>query len=183
MLLLLQMEKPSQGKDNIKLSCYRIIMEELSKRGVSCCPFRDGGFEDKTAENRIADCIATIAILTANSLETKYLLFSIQAASFHYKETSRIILVHAAESCAFPVPPPSLVDCFSEKAITWLSCYVKEGVDQILQKFKEEKTSWVNSLKQTEQELKQEDLTTRVFLSHKRSTGQGIVGRLYEGKT
>ena len=27
----------------------------------------------------------------------------------------------------------------------------------------------------------EEDLTTTVFLSHKRSTGQGIAGRLYEG--
>ncbi len=61
-------------------------------------------------------------ILTAKSLESKELLFALEAASFHYKETSRIILVHAAESCYFPVPPAAVVNCFSEKAITWLTC-------------------------------------------------------------
>ena len=115
---------------------------------------------------KIANSISTIAILTANCLETKEMIFALQAASFHYKELSRVILVHAAESCYFPVPPESVIKCFSEKAITWLSCYATEGVEQIKQKFIEEKKSWENSLKQQTVEVHQENLRTRVFLRY-----------------
>lgn len=155
-------------------------MEEIKKYKLICCSFRQDIFDEKEAELKIANSFATIVILTAHSLQTPELLFALQAASFHYKELSRIILVHAAESCFFPVPPQSVANCFNEKAITWLTCYAKEGVQQIVQKFKDENSSWENSLSQQGVEMHQ-DLTTRVFLSHKRSTGQGIVGRLYEG--
>ena len=90
-------------------------MEGIKKHGLTCCPFKvdNNTFDEKEAETRISNSIATIVILTANSLETKDLLFSLKAASFHYKELSRIILVHAAESCYFPVPPSSVANCFS----------------------------------------------------------------------
>ncbi len=74
--------------------------------------------------------------------------------------------------------------------------YAEEGVQQIVEKCREERTSLQNIIKGPELLMKPEDLTTRVFLryhrmlfqfayilffSHKRSTGQGLVGRLYEG--
>ncbi len=140
-------------------------MNEMKIHGLKCCPFRsDDSFDEKDSELRIANSLSMIAILTASCLEMKEMLFAIQAASFHYKELSRIILVHAAESCYFPVPPESVSKCFSEKAITWLSCYEKEGVEQINKKFIEEKTSWENSLKQHTAEVHQENLQSRAFL-------------------
>ncbi len=141
-------------------------MNELKKLGLCCCPFSSESFYQTEAERRISNSIATIAILTTSCLETKEMIFALQAASFHYKESSRIILVHSAESCYFPVAPESVSKCFGEKAITWLSCYVNEGVQQIVQKFNEEKKSWQNSLNQETVQLRQEDLTTRVFLRY-----------------
>src|SRR5438105_337836 len=100
-------------------------MKEMNKRGLKCCLFREDTFDENEAEMRISSSVATVAILTAACLETKEMLFALQSASFHYKELSRIILVHAAESCYFPSPPESVSKCFSEKAITWLSCYAE----------------------------------------------------------
>src|SRR6478672_9656883 len=145
-------------------------MSKIKKSGLSCIFFREdisAPFDQKDAERRIASSVATISILTAGCLETPEMLFALQAASFHYKELSRIILVHAAESCYFPVPPQSVSTCFSEKAITWLSCYAEEGIPQIYQKFNEEKTVWKNSLQEhSPEEMKPEDLTTRIFLRY-----------------
>lgn len=73
-------------------------------------------------ESTISNCFALVVLLTADCLEDKELVFAIHAASHHYKELSRIILVHDAESCSFPVPPSPLAACFSEKAITYLNC-------------------------------------------------------------
>ncbi len=140
-------------------------MEKLKKDGFTCCSFKkDDSFDEKDSELRISSSVATVVILTDACLEMKEMIFALQCASFHYKELSRIILVHAAESCYFPVPPESVSKCFSEKAITWLSCYAKDGIQQIVQKFTEEKKSWENSLKQHSVDVHQEDLTTRVFL-------------------
>ncbi len=141
-------------------------MNEMKIHGLKCCSFKSDSFDEKEAELRISNSIATVAILTAGCLDTKEMIFAIQAASFHYKELSRIILVHAAESCYFPFPPESVSKCFSEKAITWLNCYVEEGVQEIVHKFHQEKKSWENLLKQNSAEIKQEDLTTRVFLRY-----------------
>ncbi len=141
-------------------------MNEMKKHDLKCCLFREDKFDEKEVESRISSSITTVAILTDACLETKEMIFALQAASFHYKELSRIILVHAAESCYFPVPPSSVSKCFSEKAITWLSCYAEEGVEQIVQKLNEEKKSWENSLKQHSVDVRQEDLTTRIFLRY-----------------
>src|SRR5690348_3006112 len=109
---------------------FRFIVNEIKNQGLTVCSFKGDTFDTLETEKRISNSICTIAILTAGCLETKELLFSLQAASFHYKELSRIILLHVAESCFFPVPPSSVANCFSEKAITWLSCYAEEGVAQ-----------------------------------------------------
>jgi hypothetical protein len=100
------------------------ILEELKRQNISSCLFKEENapFDERSVERKIANSFATVVLLTAGSLQTPEVLFALQAASFHFKEHSRIILVHIAESCNFPVPPPSVVDCFSEKAITWLSC-------------------------------------------------------------
>jgi len=166
-----------------------LIMQKIKDYGYSCCLFREAEqksqsfdqegelFDQTESEKRIANSIVTIAILTSDCLNTEEMIFSLKAASFHYKEISRIILVHDAESCFFPVPPTSVSDCFAEKAITWISCYSEDGVNQIIQKFEQEKINFENLPKN----ITPEDTSTRLFLSHKRSTGQGIAGRLYEG--
>jgi len=53
-------------------------------------------------------------------------------------------------------------------------------MQQIIQKIHEEKSAWKNSKEESSPEIAPEDVTTRLFLSHKRTTGQKIVGRLYE---
>lgn len=53
------------------------------------------------------------------------------------------------------------------------------GLHQIVEKFQSEKVAYQNSAELSVHVM--EDLSTRVFLSHKRSTGQGIAGRLFEG--
>lgn len=70
------------------------MTEEFKKCGLTCSLFRNEEFFDPViAEERISNSVATVAILTAGSLETREMLFALQAASFHYKELSRIILV------------------------------------------------------------------------------------------
>jgi hypothetical protein len=59
--------------------------------------------------------------------------------------------------------------------------YTKEGVDQIAHKVRSEKNALANSYLQSNTSTTDLDLDFKVFLSHKRSTGQGIAGRLYEG--
>ncbi len=140
------------------------------------------------AEKIIANSVATVVLLTENSLRMKEVLFALRAAMFHYGEhSSRVILVrtrsmcnhqvHAAESCPFPVPPKSVQSCFDEKAVTWLQCtlfffevsicagYAEEGVAQVAQKYREEKKAFFNSLHQQEVA---ENITTRVFLRYKK---------------
>ncbi len=164
-----QMDPILHGKSVVRhlTNHLSVILDTLQKNNLNCCSFKDGSFNEKEAEARISNSIGTVAILTAGCLETKEMMFALQAASFHYKELSRIIVVHAAESCYFPVPPESVSKVFMEKAITWLSCYTEEGVQQIVKKYQEEKKSWENSLKAHEVNISQEDLTTRVFLRYR----------------
>jgi hypothetical protein len=67
----------------------------LKERGLSCTLFRDDyeTFDFKDAEKKISTSTTMIAILSAGALETKEIIFALQAASFHFKEISRIILV------------------------------------------------------------------------------------------
>ncbi len=150
--------------DNADIVTFRVIMTEIKQHGLSCCSFKEDVFNETEVEKRISNSFALIAVLTAGALETHEMIFALQAATFHYKELSRIVLVHAAESCYFPVPPEAVSKCFSEKAITWLSCYAEEGVQQIIQKVTEEQKVWKNTVRQQELKLHEEDLHTRVFL-------------------
>ncbi len=70
-------------------------MNEMKKRGLNCCSIReDDSFNEKEAELRISSIFATVAILTAGCLETKEMLFALQAAAWCYHpRTSRVILV------------------------------------------------------------------------------------------
>src|SRR5689334_9491783 len=101
------------------------MLEGLQSRGFKCINFIDDESSDSIIESRIANSIITLVVLTENCLQMREVLLALQAASFHYESHSRIILVHAAESCPFPVPPSSVQSCFEEKAITWLQCKSK----------------------------------------------------------
>ncbi len=57
--------------------------------------------------------------------------------------------------------------------------YRDDGVREIVEKYGSERSAYDNA--QSNIITPDEKMQTRVFLSHKRSTGQGIAGRLFEG--
>jgi len=127
-------------------------------------------------EKRIACSTCLIVLLTTDCLRQLEVIFAMSVAKRYYKEISRVILVHDAGNCLFPAYadcPPTLTDFLSEAVVTFFKCYINEGVQEILEKYQ----SITNPSKNEE---KNEDLTTRVFLSHTNS-GEGIAGRLYDG--
>jgi len=106
-------------------------------------------------------------VISQNSTKNQALTRAIEHAML---ANLRIIVVHFNASCAFPDAsefPESLVDVFNQKAITFIEQYADSCADMILKKIEAKNTSV-------------EDLITRAFFSHKRSTGQGMTGRLYE---
>lgn len=85
----------------------------------------------------------------------------------------RVVLLHDQESCAFPgiseIPPfLQSTEIFHDKAITYHKQYLQACIDDLNKKL----------AKRTQAE---EDVHTRAFLSHKRSSAQGLTGRLYQG--
>ncbi len=72
------------------------ILEGLKKVGVNCLPFTSANetLDIGKIEKRIANSVAMVVILTKDCLQKREILFSLQAASFHYdKQHSRVILV------------------------------------------------------------------------------------------
>jgi hypothetical protein len=65
---------------------------------------------------------------------------------------------------------------FSEKSITFVDDYDDAAVVQLVTRLDEQKKG--TNTKESTPQNKAEDIHTRIFLSHKRLTGQGIVGRL-----
>ena len=69
-------------------------MGHLMEQGISCTLFADPNkFDAKAIDKKINTNTTMIAILTADSLKTKEMMFAIRAAMHHYTEYSRIILV------------------------------------------------------------------------------------------
>ncbi len=83
-----------------------VIMNEMKKHYLKCCLFSEDNFDEKEVESRISSSIATVAILTDACLETKDMIFAIQAATFHYKELSN----HLGSCCRIvPLPCSSFI--------------------------------------------------------------------------
>ncbi len=194
----------SNGRDTAKyvIPCYfhvnqttvcrnviasSLLLDNLKKQNMSCCLFSENNALDPLSiESKIATSRTTLVILTDHCLHQREVRFGFLAAGKHYSAKSRVILVqnpnfnrsqvHDASSCAFQTPPASLVDFFSEKAITFLSCtyeveivqpaagYTEEGIQQIVKKFREEKQVLANTSKYKHEKINAEDIHTRVFL-------------------
>lgn len=76
-------------------------------------------------ETKIASSTALVVLLTANAFKQPQLEFSMLCAKRYFPVISQVILVHDATSCPFPgydEQPPSVMEFFSEKAITYLPC-------------------------------------------------------------
>mmetsp|Transcript_19729 Transcript_19729/g.27515 ORF Transcript_19729/g.27515 Transcript_19729/m.27515 type:complete len:997 (-) Transcript_19729:49-3039(-) len=170
----------------------RKFRQEITRSGKTVSLFAENNAFDTTEiEKKVANSTALVVLLTKDCLKQVEVVFALNAAKVYFQHPSLVILVHAAESCFFPGPdeqPESVREFFSEKAVTYLSCYLQDAIEEILTKFTTEARVLSNILAKKESESQNEsheesseNITTRVFLSHKRSTGQGIAGRLYEG--
>ncbi len=107
-----------------------------------------------------------IAVLTLDFLKTPSCLLLLGLA---VKNNQHIILLHDPSSTPFPSAaerPSFLSETFDEKAITYIELYIDNVASQIAKKLKKSKVT-------------NENITTRGFLSHKRSSAQGIAGSLY----
>jgi len=124
-------------------------------------------------EEQVTQSTFLVCILSSFCLQDPSFVFAMECAA---KYNMVVLLVHAAETCPFPVCNiPSIQSFFSEKAITFLSDYGYAAAEQIAERVAESKKKRATSHEAAE------DIHTRLFLSHKRATAQAIAGRLYEG--
>jgi hypothetical protein len=68
----------------------------------------------------------------------------------------------------------SVRQLFTEKSITYVDDYDEASIAQLMGRLEEQKNKTDSKETPTQ---KAEDIHTRIFLSHKRLTGQAIVGR------
>jgi hypothetical protein len=146
-----------------------VLFSNLSDQGVSAVGLAclATGIPKLLQLELIYKCYKVIAFLTDKFLENEDALRLLEHAVNNDKT---IILVHDPLSCIFPAPstqPSFLAETFAAKAITYFEQYIDSGAAQIAKKL-------------VRAELKPENISTRGFLSHKRTTAQGIAGRLYQ---
>mmetsp|Transcript_4017 Transcript_4017/g.5638 ORF Transcript_4017/g.5638 Transcript_4017/m.5638 type:complete len:839 (+) Transcript_4017:81-2597(+) len=158
------------------MNVYQIIRDGLAAQNVAVGTTQafendSHDYSHRTEQERvIAKSNNVVLVLSKDSLKNSFVLFSCHAALAY---NIRIILIHVQESAPFPSPveQPQFLkgqDVFSHKATTFLEQFAGTAIDALVKKLKKVDTS-------------SEDISCRLFLSHKRSSGQGIAGRLFEG--
>ncbi|KAK9814455.1 hypothetical protein WJX72_006166 [[Myrmecia] bisecta] len=153
--------------------------------------------------SQIASCQkAVIFILSANCWEDRQLLAGMRVAT---RVGKHYLLVHDADSCRFPDPsqfPADVRDMFDKKAVTYLSAYADFDANLIAEEIytdeadvapppvadlerQQSQAAMAEVLQGAPAYLASLGLAFRAFLSHRRLTAQGAVGRIYSevGKT
>jgi len=169
------------------VSSLRVILEE-SSYPIAEYPI---GSESKvdTSPEHFSSIQILVAVITKDALKDEQFVQVLREAKKH--DGVKIILLHDASTCGFPSHsdiPESILSLFSEKATTYLREYAEYVADYLMEIKRKMKT--VALIKQDLRNFSaiissgiissQDSIHTNFFLSHRRSTAQGIAGRLYE---
>jgi hypothetical protein len=180
-----------------------VLSKEFTARGLSFKILESisgDPIDPVSIEQSVVDSKMVLFLLSKNALRDPRFVFTVEAA-LPYNHIRRLC-VHDATTCFFPSPseqPQSLQNggVFVEKAVTYLtglsylfpiltwidySDTVANEIITIFEEFKKKLESGeVIEDDHDHHSEPVEDLHTRVFLSHRRLTAQGMTGRIYEG--
>jgi len=144
---------------------------------------------DDTRKEKILKAKKVVAILSKDSLKNNAFVSGLELIKAH--EDIKLILMHDAGSCYFPNHseiPESVMSLFAEKATTFLPDYADVVSDGLMESQRKAKSMFMMQndifgmmgMNGPNDGKGGENLHTNFFLSHKRSSAQGIAGRLYE---
>jgi len=147
---------------------------------------------DDTRKEKLLKAKKVVAILSKDSLKNNAFISGLELLKEH-NEDIKLILMHDAGSCYFPNHseiPESVMSLFAEKATTFLPDYADVVSDGLMESQRKAKSMFMMQKDifgmmgmmngQQNDGKGGENLHTNFFLSHKRSSAQGIAGRLYE---